>query len=365
MELIQLAFDQYKEWDDFCLESDEAWFNHTTAWIEYTLAMRIGNESLHTSFMVYENRSLLAICPLIIEKNKYNKIQTTEFSYSGFLTPAPALKNDVIKKKRKKIIDLIFNKIDEIALQYNVVRSLFMIYPLSHNFLRTEQHSHNILQSYGYNDISISSQIIDLTLDLDLIRSGFRKGHKYDINRGLKPYNFEIWDSKHITPEVFELYRLMHRKAAGRVTRPEKTFDLMYRWIESGDSILVSAQYDAKYLGFSIINIYKNCAYYQSSCNDPDFKGIPIAHAMQWRIIEYLKSNRINYYELGWQFSKGLSFESGTAKELDISKYKRGFGGFTVPLFRGEKFYSSQYFQNVISDRVLNYKNNILENVSD
>ena len=60
--------------------------------------------------------------------------------------------------------------------------------------------------------------------------------------------------------------------------------------------------------------------------------------------------------QLGWQYSKGISFEIASNKELDISKFKHGFGGFTVPLFRGEKYYSYEYFEKNMKERIQKLK---------
>lgn len=351
MDIIPLSPDKYAEWDQFCWESDEAWFNHTSAWIEYTLNMRWEPKNRNESFMVYENNELIAICPLVIELNRFKEEFVKEFSYSGFLTPTPALKNGLDKKFRKKVFEFIFEAVDKCALLNGVKRSLFMIYPLSRHFLDKKEFPHNFLQKYGYNDISINTQLLNISLSLEDIKQEIRKGHKYDINRGLKSFKIEIWNGGNIDNEILEQYRLLHKKAAGKITRPAKTFALMFEWIKNDNSILVSIRLKDKFVGFGMVNIYKEFAYFQSACNDPDVENMPINHALQWETIEYLKNKGIQYYELGWQYSKGISFEVISIKELDISRFKRGFGGFTVPLFRGEKYYSADYFKDVYSNR--------------
>ena len=54
-------------------------------------------------------------------------------------------------------------------------------------------------------------------------------------------------------------------------------------------------------------------------------------------MIKYLKAHEIEFYEMGEQiFGK---YEKGTEEEklVNISTYKREFGGYTVPVFRGIK----------------------------
>ena len=50
-----------------------------------------------------------------------------------------------------------------------------------------------------------------------------------------------------------------------------------------------------------------------------------------------------------------LSSDFLSTKELSISKFKRGFGGFTVPIFRGEKFYDKEYSLKIYTGRIKGY----------
>jgi len=49
-----------------------------------------------------------------------------------------------------------------------------------------------------------------------------------------------------------------------------------------------------------------------------------------------------------------------TEKEIDIARFKRGFGGFTVPLFRAEKYYDKKYFLKTYQDRINKFSDSIL-----
>jgi len=61
------------------------------------------------------------------------------------------------------------------------------------------------------------------------------------------------------------------------------------------------------------------------------------------------------FYEIGWQNYGHTMSDAPSIKEINISKFKRGFGGFTVPLFRGEKYYDKKFFQEVYQKRINNF----------
>jgi lipid II:glycine glycyltransferase (peptidoglycan interpeptide bridge formation enzyme) len=209
---------------------------------------------------------------------------------------------------------------------------------------------------FGFLDASLNTQILDLSKDLDRILGEMRKGHRYDIRRAEKVFEIKIFDKNNITKEIFDQYRILHHKAAGRITRPLITFEMMHKWILNGNAILCGASYGGDYVNFALINIYKNGAYYSSASDDPDIEtSAPASHIMQWKIIDWLKQNGFQTYELGLQQFGAQIFDIPSKKDITISFFKRGFEGYTVPLFRGEKYYSLDHFKEVQAERLENY----------
>ncbi len=57
-----------KDWDDFVMRNDNAWFWHTTDWLLYCLNSQFGVTTVNKSFCLRENKKIVAIVPLIVEK---------------------------------------------------------------------------------------------------------------------------------------------------------------------------------------------------------------------------------------------------------------------------------------------------------
>ena len=338
MEAILLTKDKYQQWNDFVDTSSDAWFWHSTHWLEYTLNYIPGSSSL--SFMVMENKQILAICPLILKDNEFDL----------FWSPAFANMPD---KKKERVIDFTFEQVDRLASENKVKRASFMIYPLSFP-------KYNYLMKQGYSDTSINTQVIDLRQDLKVIHGAMRKGHDYDTDRGLKQLGVVIWNKDNITKAIFDDYCNLHHKDSGRVTRPQITFDIQFDWIKQGNAILLGAlpnppTFLDEFLGFSYIFTYKNKANYGSACSDPEYSGLPIGHALTWKTIEWLKEHGFEYYELGWQQYGNQPYDFPSKKELEISFFKRGFGGYSVSLYRGGKYYDKDYYLKVNLERINKY----------
>jgi hypothetical protein len=340
------------EWDQFCLDSDDAWFWHTSEWLEYTIHLRPQFHTEQKSFCVKENGRMVAISPLLLNTLNEDGDEVKYFSYDRYQGVPPAIRNNISKKERFRILAFIFSAIDKIASENDVDLMLTKFSPLARSYEKTS----NYLERYGFLNTSLSTSVIDLTHAPDYLLSDMRKGHRYNVKKGMEYYTVKIFDKENITREDFAGYQTLHHKAAGRMTRPQITFDLMYSWIKSGNAILAGLSYKDNYIGYSLIIVYKNGAYYGSACDDPEADvPIPLHPLLQWYVIKWLKKEEYKIYELGLQQFGIQIYDFPSEKDLSISFFKRGFGGEIVPVFSGEKFYSGSFFRKKMEQRIKKY----------
>ncbi|HUK25568.1 MAG TPA: GNAT family N-acetyltransferase [Terriglobales bacterium] len=356
MEVVSLAPQHYAEWDRFCEASDEAWFWHSTRWLEYSLHYRPDLHPRSQSFFCRQDGQWLAIVPLIVEDRcDIGGRAAAEFSFGADCGPVPAFANEVSSQTRKALEQAVFGHLESLAEQLKVKRASFRASPLAPSFWSSPTPRPNPLLKMGFADISWATQVLDLDADEAQLLRGMRKGHRADITRGEKLMQARILDRHNITSEAFESYRLLHHRAAGRVTRPLVTFEMMHGWIRDGLAILCAASLDGRDVGFALVSIFKEGAYYSSSCEDPEHNHLPIGHLMQWKVLQWLKQHGIRRYEIGIQFYGAQPHTAVSEKEVKIAFFKRGFGGSAVPLWRGEKFYDKQYCLAAWKERAEKY----------
>ena len=166
--------------------------------------------------------------------------------------------------------------------------------------------------------------------------------------------SFALYDQNNISQQVFAAYKKLHEKAAGKKTRSQSTFNMMYDLIERGYAQLCGALINEKMVGFALVFVYKNSALYASACNDPDHRHLPIGHGIQWKMICHLKTCGVERYDVGLQVWPQFHYIP-SEKEGEISSFKRGFGGETVPVFSGEKFHDVEYIRGLFADRLQRY----------
>lgn len=351
MEVIKLIKDKYKEWDKFCMASDDAWFWHTTGWLEYNLNYRIDLKPESKSFFIINNNEIFAICLLVLEDYGDRK----ELSFGAIPCPVPAFSNNLLDSTKKKVMKLVFNEIDKIVKDNKISRANFRFSVLNKSFIEGSVPQNNYLAQFGFLDTSINTQVINLRIPENKLKKGLRKDHKVNIEKARQLLKIKIFDKNSMTRIVFNEYIELHHKAAGRTTRQSSTFDFMYNLIKDGNAFLVGAEKDGLFVGFSYFYLFKNNVYYGSSCNDPCVGRIPVSHLIQWESILWMCKNKFHFYEIGWQnYSYNLNY-SCTQKELQISEFKRGFGGFTAPLFMGEKYYDKDFFLKTYDERIKNF----------
>ncbi len=357
-EIIALTKENYKEWDDFCLESDDAWIGHTTDNLEYTIAYRPALKTKNLSFFVCAGGKIKAAVPLTLEIYEEDGKRAFEFSFGGGAVPAPAFANNLtgIKKDRPEketIYEFIFNEIDQLAKRYGVRRAFFTLNPLSPSFLG-QASPFNYLLKFGYIDVSLNVRIVDLQKPEAQLWDELRRNHRRNIRKG-ENFKINFYTSENITKDIFYAYKEMHHKAAGRKTRPDITFELMYEQLKKDIGFLVEVEFEGKQIGFEFYSIYKNRAEGFSAANDPDYEYLPIRHRLEWEAMLWMKKHGVVFYNTGCQQYHILPYDFPDKKQLDISHFKKGFGGTEAPLFMGERYYDKDYFLKTYQERINKY----------
>jgi lipid II:glycine glycyltransferase (peptidoglycan interpeptide bridge formation enzyme) len=331
MEIEKLNDSNKDEWNTFCSNSNDAWFRHTTYWMDYIISCRFDSDSVNHSFLIRQNKEIVAVVPLI---SQYCYLNRDLNEFANYDTPVPywALKNDNKNINKHEIINFIQMEIEKIANEHNIKKGSFFIDPLMANNWLDDFEYYNLLK-YGYDYKMKTTNILDVSFPEELILSGMRKGHKSDIKRALKDKDIRIDYVDNSCNNIYESlleFKKIHAIDAGRQTRTDDSWACQLSWLLNGYAVLVLAWSNSlnKYVSGAFINMYKNSAYYGSFATiDAELNNAILGHLIQWYGIKYMKSKNIKRYETGWNYYMS-SFEHGYDEKLiQISKFKGGFGG--------------------------------------
>lgn len=332
MEYIKYTQIEKAKWDNFIEKLAGCSFNYTSDRIEFDVEYSL-NIINNESFLVMDNRKIIGAAAIYIEENKGQK----KISWNGGYCLTPYLDSSLSYKEHERYAKKIMKYVETLAEQYNCSEIWLRFDPLVNPAQKVIFYNYNYLLKYDYIDYSSLTQIIDLRKSQTELYSDIRKGHKSDIKLG-KEYEIEIYDASNITEKQIQLYKEIYEKDAGRVTRNSELYMHYLYFIQNGHGALALAKKKGSYVAVMIVTLFQNTAYYSSYGElTEELEGIPAGHAMQWHMIQYLKERGIEYYELGEQVYGNTHYSCPEKKLLDISNYKRGFGGYTVPFWRGKK----------------------------
>ena len=338
MEIISRKAPRFNSlWEQFLQRNSDVSPFYSLAWMEYQVAYSEDRLKEDLSFVVLAAEgSVAAICPLYLEQYA----ETKRLSYRGeYLESlrAPLIANDVSPKSRDKLRQELFDEIDRIAQFTGAAKCNFIVDPLCGD---SQREGYNYLTRYGYLDASLTTVLIDLNKNAGELWKDLRASYKALINKSERIYKTFSLDANSITREKFDAYVEVHHKAAGRITRPQLTFDIQYAMLVNNQACLIGVEINGTWAGFAYFLHSKHSAYYGSGAEDPELvTETPLGPVMQWAAIKYYADTGLRYIELDNQYFGPQLFESPSAKDMNISFFKRGFGGSLTPLYRGIKYY--------------------------
>jgi hypothetical protein len=368
MQAILLTPDLYSKWDDFCLGSADAWFWHTTDYLRYQLHYHVLYHPVPLSFVVVDDRGeWLGAVPLLLEERQNDEGRSWKELSTGIGSrDFPALRSGLGSHQAKKLVRLIVSTLDALAHQHDAARVVLKASPLS-----APQTCSPVaigLLEAGFQFIPGHSQVVDLSKSRAELWSDVRKRYQPMINGAIQHgLHVGFHFGSDCGCQLFDSYRNLHAKDAGRVTRAVETFDSQFEWIRTNRAALASASFqDGREVGFAYIICFKQKAYYMSGCADPDVAAEHnIGHALQWKAIETLQELGFRNYELGEQHFGPSFFFEASDKEVSISLFKRGMGGELALIPTFEKFYDPALLEGTMQRRVSTLVDRVERDVRD
>jgi hypothetical protein len=286
-----------QQWADAAERHGLTWW-HRTDWLDYQGAFSTHHHN--KSFAVFDRNSLRALCPLIVTPDL-----TVATNHSD-PCPGPVI---VGRGHVHAIRDLLQDQYNRKFSSLNIQRGVWW---------RTE------LRPFEEMTESVigQSRVVDLTKPLADHWKKTRKSYHSLINYACREYLLV----EDLTGNLMPFAQHLHRRAAGRTTRLQKTWDLMQRWVKDGHGMLLAAHNGDHWVAYAFWIVQWPWAYYASSAIEPSFKG-EVQHALQWSGMSRLRQRGIQNYEIGWQDM--ATDQKGKAVEF----YRSGFGiGTTNPL---------------------------------
>jgi hypothetical protein len=175
------------------------------------------------------------------------------------------------------------------------------------------------------------SQVIDLSLSEADLRARIRKSYKSLINWGTKTLALRLLDHTNITSEDMEQFRLFHAEVAGRETRSRRTWELQSDAVRAREAFVVLGDIDQQLVTAAYFPHSPKFCIYGVSASKRELFEKPLGHIVLWTAILHAKKIGCQFFESGEQVFPNHGTPPPSSKELNISGFKKGFGGETYP----------------------------------
>lgn len=176
------------------------------------------------------------------------------------------------------------------------------------------------LLRHGYKATPYYTQIIDLTKTEEELHADLRKSYRSLINWGINEDNAHITymgNSYGGNYRRWEEFKQLHKKVSKRQTRPDKTWKIQICQMEVGEAFSCLMWIEKQLVAGTLFLTSSQSCYYGVSKSLPDVNS----HALVWSAILEAKEIGCKQFEMGEQVF------NGDKKLVNISKFKRGFGG--------------------------------------
>lgn len=320
-----------EEWNGYLSAVAGVPFAYTAKSIEFqtTYAQSVFENA---SFLLVQDQKPVAVVVIYLDRDEKG---VCSISWGGRSCPAPFISQAVPYHLQEKYLSEAMKEIEIIESQYQVEKTMFQMEPLANALQRDTLMNYQFLLKYGYKDTSYITQMLDLRKEEKELWSDVRKGHKSDIKKGR--YDIVFYDFSNITKDHIECYRSIYEQDAGMVTRNSELYMHYYDFVKAGKGLLAFAYKNGKPVAVLIVTGFGNMAYYSSYAELSEELDGPVGHQLQWETILELKRRKIAFYEVGEQVFGTFPKGSEEAKLVNISMFKRGFGGYPMMKFCGVK----------------------------
>ena len=241
--------------------------------------------------------------------------------------PGPLFIENLSLKKYKKILKLIFLKIDEKCAHEKISEITINFSDLIEFNTGSQKYFIllELLSLHGYVNKSLLGSRINLTDTYDIISQNFTKGHKSEIKKFKNnSYSFENYQDNKI--EINEFYKILSDDKAAYIDDHIKPLYNLYE----KNNIYIACSPNKEFAAMFVL-AGNTVEYFISSSK------LSNQHSLIVGVIKFFKlTKKLQYLDLGIISSLENKDLNQNEKKKNIALFKKGFGGekYMVSIFK-------------------------------
>lgn len=344
------------QWDRWVEGLSGTSYFHSSWWLDHL--MQFPDIKGHLSFVLLDSEGqVLALCPLAVSFLENEKLTTLSFGYSPCGAPVIA---DLVRRDRKKVQDAVMRQVSVAAVANKAQRVSFVWHPVNTFFMsspvqRLQTPAFDLMRYRMLYEVE-NSVVIDLSKPEEDLAEDISKYHYRHIKRGVKKgLSVKVFNREHElekVDKVFELFEQAHIASAGRMTRPQATWDSMLQILQQGNASLFVAYFEGTPVSFLFCGEFSGMAFGWSQVNLDEYeKTLSPRHLLEWEAIMHYKKNNFKFYEVGERYFGPQTYHVPTAKELSISIFKERYGGILLPKIKWIGYFDQDLLRSELGQK--------------
>jgi FemAB family protein len=278
------------------------------------------------SIALHHNNKAIGIWPLTLAALNGDTVVSSQ----GLPILPPLFAFETPPTIRKNLIGKILNGLEELCAAHGVKHWASQILFDGASAAPLSEWHHQIMAKGGRAQV-LADLYVDLSLDIENIRKHFRKSYKPLISLGLRTWAIEIVRGR--DENAWRSFKALHKKAAGRATRSDHTWDLQLAAIAAGEAFMVVLRdTSGEMVGAGFFAVTPHEASYSVGAYDRDLFDKPLGHVVQQAAIEEMKRRGLRWYHIGRRPYPNEA-PAPSKKELSIGEFKQGFATAILPRY--------------------------------
>lgn len=314
-------------WSEVYMEIKNPFVYFRESYIDFRLECLNGEKEIYKdlSFGIRLENKIIGLLPLFLYQNSASR----ELSFlENSIYPIQFI-SSISKSIKKEVIKQVINGFFAVSNLLKIKKLIFIDQLIPSKKLNIW---HEILLQHNFKCHITRELFVNLKLDYSDLRKHYRKSYKSLISKGYRVLNSYKLDGDN--KQIWEEFKLLHYKAAGRKTRSDRSWDILYDEILKKESSLYYCTNESGVMvGGSFIMENDFEAVYAVAAYDRELFNLPIGHFLQDFVIKNLLESKKHWYRLGRKFHN-MDSDNPTKKEIQIGNFKSGFSTDLIANFR-------------------------------
>lgn len=346
-------------WDRWVSKLGCSSYLHSSGFLRFLHAM-VQEEQACSFACIQDDDRPLALCPAAVCRNNLAGADFLDASWNGAPLGMPVWA-DASQGGNDKLGEKVFELFHDVIRERGAQRSYIRRHPVSLRML--ESHAESASSQlyplkHGYACQAQNTIVIDLRKSEESLSADLSQYQRKHVRRSLREgvHVVECNAASADIDSLFVLYQQAHVLSAGRLTRPQRSFDLMREAIIKGEATLFIARAQDQPISFLYCGEFHRFAFGWSQVNLDEFeKRYSPRHLLEWQALLAYKRRGFSFYEVGTYWAGPQLYKIPSPKELSIAEFKRRYGGIWMAELCFERFFNRHLFRQAQECRLENF----------